>query len=478
MESDEIDWDKIIEWDKKYYLFPHRSLEEWEPFPVKKVEGAYLIDNKGRKFLDMSAGYISVNYGNRPPQVIEAIKKALDNFGFVTEYYTTPPRAEAAKLIIEDLLGTDGWAGKVHFLSSGSEAVEEAILVARLYRGGSIIVSRQWDYHGWTQGSGACTGYRGQRNVLSSLTGEVRELVRPEGYYLAPMPYCYRCPIGCEYSDCKKSSRLPCVKVLESMIRSLGTKNVAAVITTIVPGGGQVPPLEYFPQLREMTRELGVLWTDDEVMCGFGRTGKWFGYQHFKDVTPDLMPIAKGMVSSQLPAAGMVMSKEIASFLDECRWFHSSTYSAHPVAMAAVVANIKLMMEMNAPELAAKKGEYLGKRLRELQDKHECIGNVSGLGLVWTVEMVKNKETKEPFIKEYRDATYVGNISKDPGNIVSSKCLDKGVIVRSVLNEIRIGPSFIITEEEIDKGIEAFDYAFSVVDKMCDAGMRQPPRPF
>lgn len=217
-----------------------------------------------------------------------------------------------------------------------------------------------------------------------------------------------------------------------------------------------------------MTKKLGILWIDDEVMCGFGRTGKWFAYQHWlPDVTPDIMVIGKGMVSAALPAAGVVVSKDIAKFFDQYRWGHYSTYSAHPVCMAAVVANIKAMIEEKIPDRAAKMGVYLGEKLKDLEDRHKCVGNVSGMGLFWAVELVKDKETKEPFVKEDRNAYFWGDISKYPSRIVAQKCLEKGVIVGGWLpNTLRIAPPLVITEDEINHGIAALDYAFTHLDKM------------
>jgi len=466
-----MSWDQYIEWDRKYYMHHKDALEEWVPFTVDRIEGSWIIDNKGNRILDFMGGWFNINVGQRREEVIEEIKKALDRYGWAPETYVTPYKSEAAKLIIEDILKPDNWAGRVRFVVSGSEANEEAIIIARLYTNRRNILSRM-AYHGWTLGAGSCTGIRADRGILASpKTSESRDVpdLPTGGFYFAPSPHCYRCPLGCEYPDCKENGKLACVQFTENLIRMVGVETFAAMIADVHIGGPSIiPPSEYIPQIRKMTRDLGILWIDDEIICGFGRLGKWFGYQLYDGVTPDIMTMGKGISSSQLPAAGGVVSKEIAEFFDKYRWNHYPTFGAHPVSMAAIVANIKLMIKEKIPERAAKMGKYLGEKLRELEDRHKCVGLVNGCGLYWIVEIVKNKKTKEPFIKEDRNAAYAGDISSYPSEIVSRKGLEKGVIIGGfVPNTLRIGPALNITEDEINIGIEALDYALTEIDKMC-----------
>jgi taurine--2-oxoglutarate transaminase len=255
------------------------------------------------------------------------------------------------------------------------------------------------------------------------------------------------------------------------LINAIGPQTFAACITDVVWGAPSIiPPKEFIPQLRRMLRENAILWIDDEVVCGFGRLGKWFGYQLYDDITPDIMTIGKGISSSHLPAAGVVISKGISDFFDKFRWHHYSTFAAHPVCMAAVVANLKVMIKEKIPERASKIGKYLGEKLRQLEDGHKCVGLVNGIGLFWILEIVKNKETKEPFEKEDRDARYIGDIStKWPNLIVKQKGLEKGVILGGFApNTLKIAPALTVTEEDVDKGVEALDYALSYIDKMCE----------
>lgn len=471
-------WDQYIEWDKKFYMHHDMSMSDWEaatPLAISRVEGCYYIDHEGKKILDMLGGWICTNLGQRDPRIVNEIKKALDKYGWVPETYITPYKAEAAKLIVNDILGPDKWAGRVRFYSTGSESVSAAIIIAKLYTNRPNIITRTYAYHGWTEAMGGCSIVRKTRQnpLVSPENSEIRETPgsKTANVFIAPLPFCYRCPIGHEYPDCKRNGKLSCIQATEDLILMVGPENTAAIITELFSGIGSVGtvPHEYVPQLRKMCRNLGVLWIDDEVMCGFGRTGKWFAYQHwFPDVTPDIMVLGKGIASAQLPAAGVVVNKDIAEFFDKYRWKHYSTYAAHPVCMAAVVANIKTMIEKKIPDRAAKLGTYIEERLNELKDRHKCVGLVSGIGSFWSVELVKDKETKEPFVKEDRNASFAGDTSNYPTTIIKKKCLEKGVFCSGMVpNTLRIALPLIVTEEEIDKGMEALDYALTELDKMC-----------
>lgn len=466
-------WNQVIEWDKKYCFHVEKALSEWSPIPIAGCDGAYVIDANGNRILDFLSGLISVNAGQRNPKVVAAIKEALDSYGYLWEFNTTPQKSHAAKLIVDDVLGKDKWAGRVHFVSSGSEANEDALQIAKLYTNRPYIITREYAYHGWTQGAGACSRMNWWRGTLTSPTTDEHRNIPgfpAEGYFPATAPFCYRCPYGFSGpKECQVGGQVSCLNDMEHLILSLGPENVAAVITELISGGSLViSPKEWVQGLRKLTKKYGILFIDDEVMTGFGRTGTWFCYQHF-GITPDIMPMAKGIVSSALPAAGVVVSKEIAAFFDQYRWWHAITFSSHPIAMAACVANINYMIEENLPARSARMGDYLGKQLLELEAKHKCVGFASGMGLFWGLEIVRNKKTKEPFIKEDRNVTGAGDVSKWPNNFIQAKALEKGVLLGGFApNCIRMGPALTVTEQEIDKAIEALDYALTAMDRLCD----------
>lgn len=227
-----------------------------------------------------------------------------------------------------------------------------------------------------------------------------------------------------------------------------------------------MPPKEYIPQIRKLTKDLDILWIVDEVLTGFGRTGKWFNYQHY-GVTPDIVTMAKGLSSSTIPAGAVVVNKEIAEFMDQFRWETVSTYSGHPIAMAAVCANIEYMIEENLVEKAKETGKYFEKKLLELKDKHPTVGLVAGAGVLWIVELVKD-EKNTPFIKLDRNTSHEADPSTYPINIINSKALEKGVLIGGfVPNTLRIGTSLDISKEDIDKAIDALDYALDHLDKLA-----------
>ena len=217
-----------------------------------------------------------------------------------------------------------------------------------------------------------------------------------------------------------------------------------------------------------MTQRLGILWLDDEVMTGFGRLGEWFGYKCY-DVTPDIMSVAKGLISSALPAGGVVLSKQVAEFFDQWRFSTMSTFGSHPLAMAAICANLEAMVEENILERVRDLGAHLGAGLLELQQKHPCLGLVSGRGLMWALELVRNKETREPFIGVDRYSIYAKTSETPASQIVGRVCLEEGVAIGAFLpNSIRLATAFVATKADIDLGLKALDKGLSELDKYCD----------
>lgn len=217
------------------------------------------------------------------------------------------------------------------------------------------------------------------------------------------------------------------------------------------------------------SRRLGILWIVDEVLMGFGRLGTWFGHQKYgKDLKPDIMTVAKGITSSQIPCGAVIVNKEIADFMDAMRWNHVSTFAGHPIALAAAQGNLEYMIENNIPEMARKAGEYFGDKLKELEEKHKTVGLVAGAGMFWQVELVKNKETKEPFIPADRYTGFAGDQSKNPTVIVLGKCLEKGVLLGGfVPNTLRIGASLTVSKADMDKAVDALDYALTFLDSLA-----------
>jgi taurine--2-oxoglutarate transaminase len=468
------DWNVIRSWDEEYYAHVFVTADEYEHRAVARADGDFLELGDGTRLLDFTSGLLCANAGHRNERIRNGIVEALDRYGFVWESFATDYRAQAARLIVHDLLGADAWAGRVRFTSSGSEAIELALLVAKLVTGRPNVISRDFAYHGWTHGALSLMGLPGSRGILAAADRD--EIRRPagipmQGVHFAPAPYCFQCPIGHTYPACKRGGEtLACIDALDHLIRTLGADSVAAVVAEPIFGVGMFhPPAEYLGQLREVTRRHRILWIDDEVMTGFGRTGRPFAYQHAAGVTPDLMAVGKGMASGALPVGGVVMSREIAAVMDDFRWETVSTFSGHPVVMAAVVANLEWVLEERVAERAAALGRHLGRRLAELQREHPCVAEVAGAGLLWAVELVRPDGSGRRFVPDDRHALPVGPAEFSPSFFLAEECAKRGVALATAPpNTLRLGPPLTTSEEHIDLGVEALRGA---LDELARVGL-------
>ena len=462
-------WKQVEEWDKKYILRTFSTQEEYQPIPIESTDGDYLIMPDGTRLLDCFNQLYCVNAGQKNEKINQAIKDALDRYGFLHDAFMTDYKAKAAKMLIEDVLGNESWPGKVRFVSTGSEAVETALMIARLFKNRPLVVTREFAYHGWTKGSSSVTRLKGSRSGVTESTPNTRPQHVPgqeSGLVaVAPSPNCMRCSLGHKYGSCHdENGELACVKYTRRMIENQGPEQVAAVITEVTQGAGSVhPPDEYIPQIRQMTKDLDVLWIADEVLTGFGRTGEWFAYQHY-GVEPDIISLAKGISSSAIPAGAVVVNKEIAEFMDQYRWETVSTYSGHPIAMAAVCANLEYIIDENLVDKAKETGYYFQQKLIDLKTKHRCIGQVAGYGVLWLVELVKD-DKMTPFVEIDRNFTHEADPSTFPTNIIRSKAIEKGVLIGGVMpNTLRIGTSLNVSKDDIDKAIDALGYALSYLE--------------
>jgi taurine---2-oxoglutarate transaminase len=453
-----VDWELMERWDRDYYLHNVQGQDEHQWNGVAYQEGNYLYMVDGTRLLDCQSQLISDNMGHRHPRVVQGLKEALDRYGHVYFGMATDYRARAAKLIVKDLLERDGWAGRVRILPSGSDAVDVALTMARVYTGRTVVLTQEHSFHGLTAGAG--TRMRGYNNQLSSVHQRhgVRDVPGGElpTFRTIPAP---------EHEDFDASGGLPSVAVLERVIDEVGPDRIAAVVTETMLGvAGIMGHPDYLPAVRQLTSKHGILWIDDEVICGFGRLGKWFSYQLYDGVRPDIMPIGKGMNGCILPVGGVVASQDVSKVFERDRWYSGSTWDGHPLVAATIVANIEAMIAEGAVEHGAEMGLRLRAGLVQLRDRHPSIGRIGGSGLYHAVDLVDG--TGAPIVPEDRAFDFTGDLSGTPTAIIREAAAKHGVwLTGFVPNTIKVAPPLTVTAEEIDLTLEAFDAGLDVVDQ-------------
>ncbi len=422
-----------------------RKQKGWAPLEIVDAEGCWFTDASGKRYLDFSSQLMCVNLGHKNRAVIQAIEEQARTLAYVAPGYATEARAELSRVLME-VLPRD--LDKFFFTTSGTEANEAAIKIARMVTGKTKIISRYRSYHGSTMGSIAATG--DPRRWAMEPAGKI------PGVIFAPEVNCYKCPIRHNYPGCGTA----CADYLEHMIEN--ESDVAAVIVEPVVGtnGVLVPPPEYMPKLRRICSDHGVLLIGDEVMTGWGRTGRWFAMEHW-DVVPDILVTAKGITSAYVPLGLCATTSKIASFFDDHFFSHGHTYEAHPMTLRPAVATIAEMRRLDLVERSRVMGEYLGGKLAALKERHISVGDVRGLGLFWAVELVRNRATKEPF------NTGADKVAGRPLLVdrLAAHLMKKGVSVQGWLSHFVIAPPLIVTSEEIDTGVAALDDALSIADQ-------------
>jgi taurine--2-oxoglutarate transaminase len=441
--------DRISEITAKHTYGTWRAQRGWKPINVVKAEGIYFWDSDGKRYLDLSAQLMCSNLGHQNAAVVEAICEQARKLAFIGPSYACDVRANLALKLLEVLpKGLD----KFFFATSGTEANEAAIKIARMYTGKHKIIARYTSYHGSTAGSIAATG--DFRRWFVEPAGKI------PGVLHGPEVNCYHCPLGRKYPECD----VACADYIAYMIDH--EENVAAVIVEPIVGtnGVLVPPPEYLPRLAEHAKKRGVLLIADEVMSGWGRTGKWFTVDHY-GITPDILVTAKGITSAMSPLGLVATTRAIADHFEDNFFAHGHTYEAHPLTLAPAIAAIDEYKRMDLIERAAKMGEILGAKLRGLAAKHPSVGDVRGLGMFWAIELVKNRTTREPF------NTPQDKAARRPLTIdaLTAEMSKHGVSVTGWVSHLVIAPPLIITEAQIDEAIAALDAGLTVADAKVSA---------
>ncbi|CAI3623028.1 aminotransferase class III-fold pyridoxal phosphate-dependent enzyme [Clostridium neonatale] len=428
---------------KNYNLQSWSKQRNIDPIPVEKADGIYFWDYDGNRYTDMSAQLVNMNLGFGNKKIGDAIKEQVDKFCFVGPSYGAESRAKLAKKIIE--LMPDNM-GKVFFTNAGAESNENAVKMARMFTGKSKVFSRYRSYHGSSFGAGNLTGEPRRYALEPGIPGFVKFFD----------PYVYREAI--EFESEEVATKYYLTKLREQILYE-GPDSVAAIVMETVTGsnGVIIPPKGYLPGVRALGDEFNMLMICDEVMTGWGRTGKMFAFENF-DVKPDIVTFAKGVTCGYVQLGGVAVSKEIADYFDDNLLSCGLTYSGHPLACAAGVACVNYYEEANILENVNKVGKVLGEKLEEFKEKYKCVGDVRYIGLFSAIEFVKDKKSKEPMVP----------YGKDPDGIMGKiigMLKERKFMTYSHENMVLIAPPLIITEEQLVEELAKVDEVLKIIDE-------------
>ena len=431
---------KVFEADRKFVFHSWSAQAQISPLPVAGGSGSYFWDHDGNKYLDFSGQLVFTNIGHQHPKVVDAIKKQADVLTTIAPQHANNARNEAAQRVVE-LAGGD--FSKVFFTNAGADGIENAIRLSRLHTGKHKILSTYRSYHGNT-------------GAAINATGDPRRLPNEfsHGHVHFWGPYLYRTSFWAsnEAEECARA-----LEHLEQTIIFEGPKTIAAILIESIPGtaGVLVPPKGYLEGIRALCDKYEILWIADEVMAGFGRTGKWFAFQH-SNAIPDLIVFAKGVTSGYVPLGGVVIPKKIVETFNDRVFPGGLTYSGHPLACATAVATIDVMKEEGMIENAARIGaDVIGPGLAELAKKHQVIGDIRGIGVFWGIDMVVDRKTREPL------AAYGGSSPKM--NEIVASCRKNGLMPFNNFNRIHLNPPCNVSVEEAKLGLELFSKSLTDV---------------
>lgn len=419
-----------------------------DPAVVVGAEGSWFWTEDGTRYLDFSSQLVNVNIGHQHPKLVAAIKEQADRLCTIAPFHAVEPRSEAARLISE---AAGGDLDMVFFTNGGAEAVENAIRMARLHTGRFKLLNHYRSYHGATNGAIQLTGDPRRWPSEPGMPGVVK--------FWGPYPYRSAFHATTEAEECERA-----LAHLDDVLMVEGAHTVAAIVVESVVGtnGILVPPDGYLQGIRERCDRHGIVMICDEVMAGFGRCGEWFAFQKW-GVQPDLVCFAKGVNSGYLPLGGVVIRRHIADTFKDRAYPGGLTYSGHPLACASAVASINIFKEEGIVEHARMLGtDVIGPGLEKLQANHPSVGDVRGLGVFWAIELVKNRETREPLVP-YNAA----GADNAPMVQFASACKQRGLWPFTHFNRTHVVPPCTATVEEVEQGLAILDEALTVADSHC-----------
>jgi len=440
--------DEILPLSLQHSFWTWSAQSKVTPIPVTHAKGVYFWDTKGKRYLDFNSMVMCVNIGHGNERVINAIIEQAKQLPFAGPPMATKPRAILGKMLSEI---TPGNLNRFLFTLGGADANENAIKLARAYTGRHKILARYRSYHGATAGAMALTG--DPRRIAwepNLMPGVVHFLD----------PYRYRSTFHRTNQDIPENEfAADYLNHLEEIITYEGPETIAAILLEPVTGtnGVIIPPQGYLPGIREICDRYDIILIADEVMSGFGRTGKWFAVENW-DVIPDMITMAKGLTSGYAPLGAVAMKPEIATYFNDQVYQGGLTYNAHPISLAAAIANIDVLRDDNLIDQANKRGNTLHRLLVELGEQHPSVGDVRSIGLFGVIELVKNRDTREPLCR-------FGTTSEEM-NKIRKFLLNQGVYLYTHWHTILIIPPLIISDDELSEGFQVLDQALEIADKV------------
>lgn len=440
--------EQILQNNLDHTIFSWSKQGGLSPLNIEKAEGVYLYDRDGKRYLDFSSQLMNVNIGHGNSKVRDAVVKQMDEVSYVFPGAATKARGELGKKLAEIAPRS---LNKTFFTLGGAEAIENAIKLARVYTGRHKIIAQYRSYHGATYGAFSAGGDPRKHAVDSQ---QVPNIIHVEN------PYFYRCPW---HSNTQEECAQRSADNMERVIQFEGPANVAAILLEGESGSSgciKYPP-GYWKKIKEIADRYGILIIDDEVMSGFGRTGKWFAVEHH-GVEPDIICMAKGLTSGYLPLGGIIVSDKIIDSFNDRPLPLGLTYSGHAVSCAAALAVIKVYEDKDLINKAAEMGKYLDESVAELTKKHPSIGDFRNTGLLGCIELVKNRETKEPMAPWNAKPDQMEVMNK-----VAAKIKELGMFTFVRWNYIFIAPPLIITKDQMDEGLDIISQAISIADAHC-----------
>ena len=440
--------DEIFSLSKEHVFYTWSAQAKVNPIAVKRAKGVYFWDVEDKRYLDFNSMTMCVNIGHGDERVIRAMQEQVAELPYAAPGMTTKVRALASKMVAD--ITPHQALTKILFTLGGADANENAIKLARGYTGSHKILTRYRSYHGATAGAMAATG--DPRRLVwepNLMPGIVHFLD----------PYRYRSTFHRTNPDIsEKDFAQDYLNHLEEIIQYEGPQTIAAILMESVTGtnGILIPPEGYMQGVRALCDKYGIVMIADEVMSGFGRTGKWFAVEHW-DVVPDIITMAKGLTSAYAPLGAVAMKPGIAAAFNEHAFEGGLTYTSHPVSLAAAVANINVMREDNLVEHAENMGPTLKRMLTDLGEAHPSVGEVRSIGLFGIIELVKDPATKEPMAPWNGSSPEMTELKK--------YCLDHGLFLYTHWHTVLIIPPLIITEEQLKEGFDVLEKALEITDQ-------------